>query len=322
MEVDDHELLQLHISSEPYAQSGQLDAFREVWGRKMLRYELEPMDDHPLHFDAKVRSLPGFTMASGSRSPMRTRRANEHIDHDDFFLVVFADGAAELNERGRVATIGAGEAVLSSNGSPASFVIPTPARTISYRFSRALLRPHVRNLDDLVASPFARDSQMLRLLVGYSRVLNDQGALATPGLRRAVSAHMHDLAALLLGGNAEPPLRDGFQAARLRAIKDEVLLRLTQSDLSAGEIAGSQQISERYLRKLFASSGTTFSDFVREARLDRAHRILTDPAQMQRPINAIAYENGFGDLSYFNRTFRQRYGMTPSEARELARQSG
>ena len=65
MEVDDHELLQLHISSEPYAQSGQLDAFREVWGRKMLRYELEPMDDHPLHFDAKVRSLPGFTMASG-----------------------------------------------------------------------------------------------------------------------------------------------------------------------------------------------------------------------------------------------------------------
>ena len=61
---------------------------------------------------------------------------------------------------------------------------------------------------------------------------------------------------------------------------------------------------------------------MREARLDRAHRILTDPAQMQRPINAIAYENGFGDLSYFNRTFRQRYGMTPSEARELARQSG
>jgi AraC-like DNA-binding protein len=321
MDVDDHELLQLHVSSEPYAQSGQLDAFREVWGRKMLRYELEPMDDHPLHFDAQIRSLPDFTMASGSRSPMRTRRASEHIDHDDFFLVVFARGEAELNERGRVATVGAGEAVLSSNGSPASFVVPTPSSTISYRFSRTLLRPHVRNLDDLVARPIARDDQMLRLLVGYSQVLNDQSALATSGLRRAVSAHMHDLAALMLGAKAEPPLSDGFQAARLKAIKDEVLRRLTQNDLSADEIAGSQQISERYMRKLFASAGTTFTDFVREARLDRAHRALTDPAQARRPINTIAYECGFGDLSYFNRSFRQRYGLTPSEVRELARES-
>ncbi|MBR1091672.1 helix-turn-helix domain-containing protein [Bradyrhizobium manausense] len=322
MEVDDYELLQLHVSSEPFAQRGELDAFREVWGRKMLRYELEPMDGHPLHFEVALRSLPDFTMATGSRSPMRTRRTEEHIDHDDFFLVVFTSGAAELNECGRVAAIREGEAVLSSNGSPASFVIPTRSRTLSYRLSRALLRPHVRNLDDLTARPIPRESQLLRLLVGYSGALNDQSALATAGLRRAVSAHMHDLAALLLGGKAEPPLNEGLQAARLKAIKDDVLRRLAQSDLSVDEIAASQQISERYIRKLFASSGTTFSDFVREARLDCAHRILTDPAQMQRPINAIAYESGFGDLSYFNRAFRQRYGMTPSEVRGLARQSG
>ncbi|MBC9883341.1 AraC family transcriptional regulator [Bradyrhizobium sp. INPA01-394B] len=322
MEVDDHELVRLFVSSEPYAESGQLDAFREVWSRKMLRYELEPIDGHPLHFDAVIRSLPDLTMASGSRSPMRTRRANEHIDHDDFFLVVFTEGAGELNERGRVANIGAGEAVLSSNGSPASFVIPTSSRTISYRFSRALLRPHVRNLDDLVARPFAQDDQMLRLLVGYSKVLNDQDALATAGLRRAVSVHMHDLAALLLGGKAEPPLNQGLQAARLKAVKDEILLRLTDSDLSVDAIAGSQQVSERYMRKLFAAEGTTFTDFVREARLAHAHRRLTDPGQSHRPVQAIAYESGFGDLSYFNRTFRQRYGMTPSEARERARQDG
>jgi AraC-like DNA-binding protein len=28
---------------------------------------------------------------------------------------------------------------------------------------------------------------------------------------------------------------------------------------------------------------------------------------------------GFGDLSYFNRTFRRRYGMTPTEARRRTR---
>jgi len=103
MEADDHDLLQLRVSSAPYAESGQLDAFHEVWGRKMLRYEIEPLDGHPLKFDVLLRSLPDFAMASASRSPMRTRRTVEHIDHDDFFLVVFARGAAELNEHGREA---------------------------------------------------------------------------------------------------------------------------------------------------------------------------------------------------------------------------
>jgi AraC-like DNA-binding protein len=143
--------------------------------------------------------------------------------------------------------------------------------------------------------------------------------LATPELRHAVSAHMHDLAALLLGSRPEPHLAGGFRAARLRAVKEDILQKIMQSSLSVSEIAASQQISERYLRKLFAAEGTTFTDFVREARLARAHRMLTDPRYHHRPINAIAYESGFSDLSYFNRAFRRRYNITPSAARELAR---
>jgi AraC-like DNA-binding protein len=54
------------------------------------------------------------------------------------------------------------------------------------------------------------------------------------------------------------------------------------------------------------------------ARLARAHRLLTDPRYRDRNISAVGYEAGFGDLSYFNRTFRHRYGMTPSDVREAA----
>jgi len=32
-------------------------------------------------------------------------------------------------------------------------------------------------------------------------------------------------------------------------------------------------------------------------------------------VSAIAYQVGFGDLSYFNRCFRQRYGVTSRRAR-------
>jgi len=34
-----------------------------------------------------------------------------------------------------------------------------------------------------------------------------------------------------------------------------------------------------------------------------------------RGVPDIAYDVGFGDLSYFNRSFRRRFGRTPSEVR-------
>jgi len=108
----------------------------------------------------------------------------------------------------------------------------------------------------------------------------------------------------------------------LKTVKDDILRRIAQRSLSVGEIARNQQISERYIRQLFAAEGTSFTDFVREARLACAYRMLTDRSQLLRPINLIAYESGFADLSYLNRAFRRRYNMTPSDAREIARSSG
>jgi AraC-like DNA-binding protein len=35
-------------------------------------------------------------------------------------------------------------------------------------------------------------------------------------------------------------------------------------------------------------------------------------------IGSVAFDVGFGDLSYFNRTFRRRYGAAPTEIRQSA----
>jgi hypothetical protein len=43
-------------------------------------------------------------------------------------------------------------------------------------------------------------------------------------------------------------------------------------------------------------------------RLARAHRLLGDPRRGPEKISAVALDCGFGDVSYFNRAFRRRYG--------------
>jgi AraC-like DNA-binding protein len=146
--------------------------------------------------------------------------------------------------------------------------------------------------------------------------------LATPELQRIAVSHMNDLMAAIVsasrGGRATAEGR-GIAAARLRAIMIDICAHLGDGDLSAAEVAQRQRVSPRYVYKLFENEGLTFSSFVRDRRLARAHRLLSNSRLADRTIGAIAFDVGFGDLSYFNRTFRRRYGATPSEIRNSAR---
>jgi len=56
-----------------------------------------------------------------------------------------------------------------------------------------------------------------------------------------------------------------------------------------------------------------------ERRLLQARRLLADPNRRDRSIALIAFESGFGHLTYFNRAFRRRFGDTPTGLRAQAR---
>jgi len=71
---------------------------------------------------------------------------------------------------------------------------------------------------------------------------------------------------------------------------------------------------------LFAARAALFRIRL-ELRLNRAHLMLTDAQFAARTISSIAFEVGFADLSYFNRTFRRRFGTTPADVREQARRA-
>ena len=91
---------------------------------------------------------------------------------------------------------------------------------------------------------------------------------------------------------------------------------LTDPELDIEAIARRQGVTPRYVQRLFEREGTSFGQFLRDARLDLARDALAagDP----RTISAIAFDCGFGDLSHFNKAFRQRFGATPSDIRAAA----
>jgi AraC-like DNA-binding protein len=114
------------------------------------------------------------------------------------------------------------------------------------------------------------------------------------------------LVALSLGStrDAVAAAAGSLRAARLQVIKRDIAARLLEDpDLTVAAIVARHQVTARYVHKLFERDGTTFTRFVLEQRLDDACRRLRNPQFSTRSISSIAYDVGFGDLSYFIASF-------------------
>ncbi|UMY18637.1 acetamidase/formamidase family protein [Methylobacterium organophilum] len=105
------------------------------------------------------------------------------------------------------------------------------------------------------------------------------------------------------------------RVALLQRLYATIERRLGAASLSVAEIAQSEGISERYVQKLFEGSGDSFSQYLRERRLQRAWHDLVDPACGAVSISEIAYRYGFSDSAHFSRLFRERFGLPPRELR-------
>jgi AraC-like DNA-binding protein len=104
-------------------------------------------------------------------------------------------------------------------------------------------------------------------------------------------------------------------AAHLAAILDHITTHYDEPGFSVAAAAEAQDISPRYLQRLIAPTGNTFTEHVNELRLQRAFALLTEAHDDERRISDIALDAGFSDISHFNRLFRSRFGDTPSRVR-------
>jgi AraC-like DNA-binding protein len=305
----------IHFTTEVFQPGEKIAAWREIYGRAIAKFELEPVADEEPMVEAKVRSLPGLALASITTTKLRFHKTRSQIDNDDVLLMVVDSGQSEGSQLGREARVEAGDAVLWANaelGAGVSFGRRVMLRIPSKAIALAVGSPDLRLLRRI-----PRETEALRLLRQYLRGIEDLD-LATPDMQRATVAHLTDLAVLTIGATRDAAYvaeDHGVRVARLRAVKEYIARNLAQGDVSLAAIAARQRVSPRYLRKLFESEGVTFTEYVLDQRLALAHRLLSDPRQAGEKIASIAFAAGFGDVSYFYRVFRRRYDLLPSDVR-------
>jgi len=98
----------------------------------------------------------------------------------------------------------------------------------------------------------------------------------------------------------------------------EIMLHIEEHwnnpDLTMDMIASEMFMNANYLRQLFkARHHMSFVTFIRQLRLENAATLL---ATTEMQIKRISQEVGYLDSAYFSVSFRDVYGVSPSEYRE------
>ncbi|ODS03605.1 hypothetical protein AUC71_08755 [Methyloceanibacter marginalis] len=309
----------IRFSSNDLPERDRVPVWREFFGRWMFHTEIEPAADAPFHADITVRSAPGLSVTSSSLSQVRLTRTPTLVadGNDDLVLFVMTSPGAVV-QCGRETAYNAGEAVVMTAAETSTCVARGPARYRCLHVQPGVLAKLVPDLDDVLVRRIVPPTEALQYLLSYIRFLEEQQACADPELARATALHMRDLLALALGASRDAVFiaeGRGLRAARLQAMRRYVADNLSDGNLTVSAVAARHRVTPRYVQRLFESEGTTFSEFVLELRLTRVHRMLADPRYAGWTVSAIALETGFGDVSYFNRRFRRRFGASPTQFR-------
>ncbi|SFV33476.1 helix-turn-helix domain-containing protein [Hyphomicrobium facile] len=183
---------------------------------------------------------------------------------------------------------------------------------------------------DAVDKAFRSDSDYTNVVIPREKMAKPLAACASflarqyrVSKREELDSVIDALLQLLPTGTSESQLRgedaidlvDNPLRTKLVAFVEE---NIQSRSLTPRLAADHLNVSTRYIHKMFAATGQTFSTYVACERLKHIGRELASGSEQRQPISSLAYRWGFDSISTFNRAFRRHFGCSPSSYREKA----
>jgi AraC-like DNA-binding protein len=304
------------FTTDSLPQQDRLPVWREEFARAIVHVEIEPVSSEPFQAQATLGEVLDLRWMKFEGSAMRFHRTRQLAasGSDHVGLIINRDQGAPISHCNRELTLDEGDALACFTDEPGIIAGRSHAGLL---LPRRLLASRVRHLGNAVGTRIRSGSDALRLLKGYLNALPDELTTRSTQLQRAIVDHICELAALAIdpGRLTDENSVSATAAARLELAMAYLRRHFDFPGLTISTVAGDQNISARYLQRLIETTGSTFSEHLNELRLQRAFTLLADPRFQRKQIAEIALRSGFSDVSYFNRMFRRRFGVTPRSVR-------
>ncbi|MGW4533042.1 helix-turn-helix domain-containing protein [Nocardia sp. NPDC004340] len=302
------------------------DYWHHVLGDTFAPVNLEDWDRSPDPVARMAGTVRGrLLFAELTASPHIHRRTTRCIQQSDtafFQIAVLTDGAASLEQDGRVAELAPGDFVVYENSRPFTwtFTRPWSVSVLSVPSEAVALSDRERRT---VSGRVLSGQRGLSGVVGrFVLDLIRHGEDVAEAQSEEILARTTDLAICLLAEPDQARHADAVQRSLLTRIKAYIEAHLCDPVLTPTEIAAAVNISTRYLHKLFQAENESVALYIRRRRLARVREELLDHRLTHLSIAKLAHRSGFGDISGFNRAFRATYGINPGEMRRSQPEPG
>jgi AraC-like DNA-binding protein len=249
------------------------------------------------------------------RTPALIAQAGERY----FKLNLQLEGTGLLIQDNREALLAPGDLAIYDTNRPYTLAFEEQARMMVVMFPCDALTLPTDYVGQLAAVRMAGGTGLSGIVGQFIRQLSENlDVLGGPsGSRLATNAL--DLVSTMLHAEMDiAPDRMKPQALLAASIREYIEANLSDPLLSPASIAAAHFISTRHLHNVFHESGTTVASWIRSQRLEGARRDLRDPLHAGKSVSTVAARWGFLDAAHFSRTFRDAFGLSPTDWRRQA----
>lgn len=298
-------------------------AFRDAVNEGFMPWAMELNSETEFHARVECLSTATEAIGRGITSPVVAVRGSHEIaksSSDSYYANYVLAGELSIEQCGKSVAARQGDLVVYDSSLPLKMTQRSAGAFdhLAFRIPKAKLI-HLRHIESLLKNTLIpADKMMPPLSSCLNFMAHNLLSAATDELRS-----LYDICALLMPlsvGHFESGVEFAENSeispkTYMREIMNYIDANINSSELSPRSVANNLGISVRYVHKLFAVTGTTFSVYVISKRLEFVRRDLVSRGYRHQPIFGLAYRWGFNDISTFNRAFKKKYGCSPSEYR-------
>ena len=243
-------------------------------------------------------------------------RLRSHIARsigDVYFVNLQLDGVGRYTQRGHEQICGPGDLAIVDTTEPFEIANCRNFSLFCFAVPRQLLPGALAERPRLRLSATEAGRALSRTLSGHAELClrsEPNSGISAFGAQHVVDLISH--APGILEGRS--PERAGLSVL-LSMMLDHIDRHVDDPELCAATLALKFHCSQRYVHKLFSTTGRSVGEHINGQRILVCTRNLLDHAHRRATIAEVAFNAGFRDISYFNRLFKRSTGVAPREFR-------
>ncbi|SIN99583.1 transcriptional regulator, AraC family [Bradyrhizobium erythrophlei] len=303
-------------STKPLRADQPFGSWADDLAAAFVRLEPRRLADQPFEGAiSRVDAAPiQVSLVTATRHTVLRLAPHITLSTDDLcFVNLQLEGLGRTTQRDHEQISAPGDLALADTTEPFEIANSHDFKLFCFAVPRQLLPKGLLDRPRLNLSMTETGRALSRTLAGYAELCLSGCQL--PKASALIGAHVVDLI------SHAPEILTDMSAERvhipvlLSMMLDHIDRYSDDPELGAATLAARFRCSERYVHRLFATTGRSVGDHVNEKRIAASARKLLDHNYAHKTIAEIAFAAGFRDISHFNRLFKRCNGLAPREFR-------